>query len=185
VRFRFLGGVAAFLLILAGGVLSLFSVAVAFGWDRGPFSVAGTIIAISGFSLMFGGYWVVRRMDGGGEPGAELPHPLSAAADKGWATLGSKAVPPAVDGYGWILHSGQLQVGIPTHYWEVGEYVNCNASEVDENSPVVVDCDPGIADTQFREMDVKLWAKVAPSKDGIMVKCQCTEDSITCHLRTN
>jgi len=95
VRFRFLGGVAAFLLILAGGVLSLFSVAVAFGWDRGPFSVAGTIIAISGFSLVFGGYWVVRRMDGGGEPGAELPHPLSAAADKGWATLGSKAVPPA------------------------------------------------------------------------------------------
>jgi hypothetical protein len=27
----------------------------------------------------------------------EMPHPLSAAADKGWATLRSKAVPPALD----------------------------------------------------------------------------------------
>jgi hypothetical protein len=65
VRFRFLRGVAAFLLILAGGVLSLFSIAVAFGWDRGPLSAAGTIIAISGLSFMFGGYWAVRKMDGG------------------------------------------------------------------------------------------------------------------------
>jgi hypothetical protein len=65
VTFRFLRGVAAFLLILAGGVLSLFSIAVAFGWDRGPLSAAGTIIAISGLSFMFWGYWAARKMDGG------------------------------------------------------------------------------------------------------------------------
>ena len=51
--------------MLVGGALSLFSIAVAVGWDRGPLSIAGTIIAILGLSLMFSGYWLVRNMDGG------------------------------------------------------------------------------------------------------------------------
>lgn len=64
-RFQFLRGVASFLLMLVGGALSLFSIAVAGGWGHGPLSIAGTIIAILGLSLMFGGYWLVRNMDGG------------------------------------------------------------------------------------------------------------------------
>ena len=63
-KFPFLRGVASFVLALAGGALFLLSVAVAFGWDRGPLSVGGTIIAISGLGLMLGAYWLVRSLDG-------------------------------------------------------------------------------------------------------------------------
>jgi hypothetical protein len=73
VRFQFLRVVASFLLVLLGGAVSLFSIAVAFGWDRGPLSVVGTTITILGLSLMFGGYWLVRNMDVG---------PLAAACVK-------------------------------------------------------------------------------------------------------
>jgi hypothetical protein len=64
VRFRFLRGTAAFLSVLAGGALFLFSIAVAFGWDRGPLSLAGTIIAVLGLTLMFWGYRSIRNLDG-------------------------------------------------------------------------------------------------------------------------
>jgi hypothetical protein len=37
---------------------------VAFGWDRGPNSIIGTLIAILGLSLIFGGYWLSRNSDG-------------------------------------------------------------------------------------------------------------------------
>jgi hypothetical protein len=64
VQFTILRGAASFVLVLAGIVLSLFSIAVAFGWDRGPISFGGTIVAILGLALMFGGYWIIRDMDG-------------------------------------------------------------------------------------------------------------------------
>ena len=51
-----LRGATSFVLVIAGMALSLFSVAVAFGWDRGPMSFGGTIIALLGLALMFGGY---------------------------------------------------------------------------------------------------------------------------------
>ena len=63
-QFAFLRGAASFALIFAGAALFLFSIAVAFGWDRGSFSIIGTIIAILGLSLMFGGYWSSRNSDG-------------------------------------------------------------------------------------------------------------------------
>lgn len=59
-----LRGATSFVLVIAGMALSLFSVAVAFGWDRGPMSFGGTIIALLGLALMFGGYWIIRDMDG-------------------------------------------------------------------------------------------------------------------------
>jgi hypothetical protein len=61
---KFLRGGASFVLVFVGAALSLFSIAVAFGWDRGPLSLGGTIIAILGLSLMFGGYWLIRNTDG-------------------------------------------------------------------------------------------------------------------------
>lgn len=63
-RFAFLRGVASFAFALVGGALFLFSVPVAFGWDRGPLSAAGTAIAILGLSTMAGSYWLIRNMDG-------------------------------------------------------------------------------------------------------------------------
>jgi hypothetical protein len=60
----FLRGAASFVLVFTGAALSLFSIAVAFGWDRGPISLGGTIIAILGLSLMFGGYWSIRTSEG-------------------------------------------------------------------------------------------------------------------------
>lgn len=89
------------------------------------------------------------------------------------------------DAYGWIPHSGQLQVIFPLHGWEVGEYVDCYATKVVDNSPVILGCEGNHPGTEIREMDVKLWAKVSPTKDGIAVKCQRSEDSITCRLDTS
>jgi EamA domain-containing membrane protein RarD len=54
----------SFLLVLTGGALSAYSVAMAFGWGRRQSSVIGTIIAL-GLSLMFCGYWLVRNTEGG------------------------------------------------------------------------------------------------------------------------
>jgi hypothetical protein len=51
-------------LIIVGTGLYLFSIGVAFGWDRGPLSVIGTIIAILGLGLLFGGYWASRNSEG-------------------------------------------------------------------------------------------------------------------------
>jgi hypothetical protein len=65
VRFPVLRGVASFLLVLAGGGLFLFSIPAAFGWDHGPLSFGGTVIAVLGLALMFGGWWLVQNMDGG------------------------------------------------------------------------------------------------------------------------
>ncbi len=59
----FFRGAASFVLVLAGTALFLFSIAVAFGWDRGPFSLAGTIIAVLGLSLIFGAYWLNRNWE--------------------------------------------------------------------------------------------------------------------------
>jgi hypothetical protein len=64
VKSSFFRGVASVLLVFVGGALSLFSIAVAFGWDYGPLSLAGTIIAILGLGLMFGGYWLIGNSDG-------------------------------------------------------------------------------------------------------------------------
>jgi hypothetical protein len=80
VKAPFLRGVACVVFALLGGPLFLFSVAVAFGWDRGPSSVLGTIIAISGLGLMFGAYWLVRSLSGA---------PLAALCLKGALGLGS------------------------------------------------------------------------------------------------
>ena len=63
-RFAFLRGVASFVFALVGFALFLFSVPAAFGWDRGPLSAAGTVIATLGLSIMFGSYWLIRKMDG-------------------------------------------------------------------------------------------------------------------------
>jgi len=64
-RFPVLRGVASFLLVLAGGGLFLFSIPAAFGWDRGPISFGGAVIAILGLAAIFSGYWSVRNMEGG------------------------------------------------------------------------------------------------------------------------
>jgi hypothetical protein len=64
-RFPVLRGVASFLLVLAGGGFFLLSIPAAFGWHRGPISFGGAIIAILGLAAVFGGYWLVRNMDGG------------------------------------------------------------------------------------------------------------------------
>jgi hypothetical protein len=63
VRFAFPRGVASFVCVLLGGALFLFSIGLAFGWDRGPLSAAGTVIAILGLSIMAGSYWLIRDMD--------------------------------------------------------------------------------------------------------------------------
>lgn len=58
-----LRGVTAFVLVGLGLALTLFSIAVAFGWDRDPFSVAGTMIAVAGLSSIFGAYRLLRDRD--------------------------------------------------------------------------------------------------------------------------
>jgi hypothetical protein len=65
VKHSILRGIASFVLVLAGFALSLFSVAIASGFGRRPISFGGLIIAILGLTLMFGGYWIIRDMDGG------------------------------------------------------------------------------------------------------------------------
>jgi hypothetical protein len=50
--------------VLAGGALFLFSIVVALGWHS-PLSLGGAIIAFLGLAALFGGYWLVRNMDGG------------------------------------------------------------------------------------------------------------------------
>jgi hypothetical protein len=64
VRSGLLRGVLSVVCELLGAALFLFSIAVAYGWDRGPLSVPGTIVAILGLSLMFAAYWLVRATDG-------------------------------------------------------------------------------------------------------------------------
>jgi hypothetical protein len=64
-RFPVLRGIASFLLVLTGGSLFLLSIPAAFGWYRGPVSIGGAVIAILGLAAIFGGYWLVRTMDGG------------------------------------------------------------------------------------------------------------------------
>jgi hypothetical protein len=61
----FLRAAGSVALLLVGGLLFLYSVAVAFGWDAGPFSLLGTIIAATALGLMFGGYKLSRELDGG------------------------------------------------------------------------------------------------------------------------
>jgi hypothetical protein len=85
------------------------------------------------------------------------------------------------DESGWIPHSATIDVDFPPR-WELGEYVACFATKVDDNSPVILDCGEGLAGGQIREMDVKLWASIKPSKDGVPVKCRREQDSISCHL---
>jgi hypothetical protein len=60
---KFLQGLLSVFLIVAGIGLYLFSIGVAFGWDRGPFSVIGAIIAILGLSMVFWGYWAIRESE--------------------------------------------------------------------------------------------------------------------------
>jgi hypothetical protein len=88
----------------------------------------------------------------------------------------------AIDQAGWIPHSAQLQVNFPRQSWDVGEYVECYATQVDANSPVILGCEGGELSSVFRDMDVTLWGKVEPSKDGIAFKCQRQDQSITCHV---
>jgi len=64
VKLPILRGAASFTLVLAGAAIFLFSLPVAFGWDHGPTSFGATVIGILGLALMFGGYWVIRDMDG-------------------------------------------------------------------------------------------------------------------------
>ena len=64
VLLRFLRGVASFASVLVGAALSFFSLVAAFGWGHAPISLGGTIIAILGLALMFGGYWLIRNTDG-------------------------------------------------------------------------------------------------------------------------
>jgi hypothetical protein len=64
VLLTFLRGASSFALVLVGAALSLFSVLAAFGWGHAPTSLASTVVAILGLTLMFGGYWLVRNTDG-------------------------------------------------------------------------------------------------------------------------
>lgn len=61
---QFLRGAAAFVLMLSGTALSFLSIVAAFGWGHHPTSLGGTVIAILGLSLVFGGYWLIRDFDG-------------------------------------------------------------------------------------------------------------------------
>lgn len=36
---------------------------VAVGWDRGPFSIIGTVFAILGLGFVFWGYWIIRESE--------------------------------------------------------------------------------------------------------------------------
>jgi hypothetical protein len=64
VKLPILRGIASVVLILAGSVVSLASLAAASGLGRGPQSFGGLVIAALGLSLMFAGYWIIRDMDG-------------------------------------------------------------------------------------------------------------------------
>lgn len=86
-----------------------------------------------------------------------------------------------VDEGGWIPHSKTIQVDFPAHDWQVGEYVDCYATKLDRDAPVILACNGGAIAANYREMDVKFWGVVTPSKDGIPFKCQRETNSITCH----
>jgi hypothetical protein len=60
----FLRGSACFLLIALGTAIFFFSVAVASGWDKGPLSILGTLVAMLGVSLIFAGFWLARDLEG-------------------------------------------------------------------------------------------------------------------------
>ncbi len=60
---RFLRGLTAFILVLTGTCVTLFSGAVAFGWGHKTLSVAATVVALIGYAVVFAGYWLVRDSD--------------------------------------------------------------------------------------------------------------------------
>jgi drug/metabolite transporter (DMT)-like permease len=60
---RFLRGFTAFVLILAGACVTLFSGAVAFGWGHRTLSVAATAVAATGYAIVFAGCRLVRDSD--------------------------------------------------------------------------------------------------------------------------
>lgn len=39
---------------------------MAIGWDRGPFSLLGTLVAVIGLLALFGSYWLNRKSDHAG-----------------------------------------------------------------------------------------------------------------------
>jgi hypothetical protein len=64
VRLPILRGATSFVLVLVGIALLPFSVVAAFGWGHKPTSFGGIVIAILALLIMFGGYWIIRDMDG-------------------------------------------------------------------------------------------------------------------------
>jgi len=51
----------AVVVTVAGTALFLFSIAIAFGWDRGPLSAIGAALAFLGLVFVFWGYWAIRK----------------------------------------------------------------------------------------------------------------------------
>src|ERR1700687_962298 len=60
---RFLRNFTAFILVLVGACVTLFSLGVAFGWGHRTRSVAATVVALIGYAVVFAGYWLVRDSD--------------------------------------------------------------------------------------------------------------------------
>jgi hypothetical protein len=86
----------------------------------------------------------------------------------------------ALDGYGWIPHSGKTNVKFPKHAWEAGEYLTCAAVTLPKTE-TDLDCSGDPFDsTTIREMDVTLWGHVG--EHPLILKCQRTAESISCHL---
>ena len=100
---RFFRGSACFLLIALGIGIFFFSVAVSFGWDRGPLSIPGTLVAILGVSLIVAGYWLVRDLEGA---------PIAAVCLKAILGLGSL-----------LLIVGLLALIIRPPYFPTGYFV--------------------------------------------------------------
>jgi mannose/fructose/N-acetylgalactosamine-specific phosphotransferase system component IIC len=60
---RFWPSFAAFILILAGTCVTLFSGAVAFGWWHRILFAAATMVAVIGYAIVLSGYQLVRDTD--------------------------------------------------------------------------------------------------------------------------
>jgi drug/metabolite transporter (DMT)-like permease len=109
---RFLRSFTAFILVLVGACVTLFSGAVAFGWGHKTLSVAATAVALIGYAVVFAGYWLVRDADWGS---------LASGFMKGILLLGGALLIPAVIAmathvqgdyfpYGYFIVTGCLSV---------------------------------------------------------------------------
>ena len=84
---RTLRHIAAFVLVLAGIAIAVFSVAIAFGWGHKTLSPVAVIAALVGYAVSFSGYLLLRDSDW---------QPLASVCVRSILLLGSALLVPGI-----------------------------------------------------------------------------------------